>query len=217
MESKTNPPLRVRRVSLLATFSLVALLAIGYPTPGTQSLDFVSQPATRFHSSHDGKVSDGSALGPEEWKQMAGRQAAQLLERLQGDPKNGLVLAQLGAIYHVAHQYDQAAVFYERAVELDPGNVGVRTRLASSLYRGGDADGAIAELNRALRYDPNNANALFDLGVIRFEGKRDRKGALAAWRRLLQSNPQLSAERKSTVEELMAEASTMRVDRGPNR
>jgi cytochrome c-type biogenesis protein CcmH/NrfG len=69
-------------------------------------------------------------------------------------------------------------------------------------------DGAIAELNRALRYDPRDANTLFDLGVIRLQGKGDAKGALAAWQQLLKSNPQLSAERKATVQKLMADVLT---------
>ncbi len=146
-------------------------------------------------------------------KQLADRQAAPLIEKLQSDPDNGALLAEVGAIYHIARQYRQAVTFYDRAVQLDPGNIALRTKLATSLYRNGDADGAIAELNRALSHDANDANALFDLGVIRFEGKGDRKGAREAWKRLLDANPELSAERKATVEKRMDEASLTRVDR----
>ena len=42
----------------------------------------------------------------------------------------------------------------------------MRTKLSSSLYRDGDVDGAIAQLNKALSYAPKDANALFDLGMI---------------------------------------------------
>ena len=37
-------------------------------------------------------------------------------------------------------------------------------------------------------------------------GKQDGPGALAAWRELLKSNPQLSADRKAAVQKLMADA-----------
>jgi cytochrome c-type biogenesis protein CcmH/NrfG len=84
--------------------------------------------------------------------------------------------------------------------------------LASSLYRGDDVDGAIRQLNQALSYDPKDANALFDLGIIKLHGKQDGKGALAAWQQLLKSNPQLSADRKATVQKMIAAVLTMLSD-----
>jgi cytochrome c-type biogenesis protein CcmH/NrfG len=141
-------------------------------------------------------------------KQMADKQAAPLLKQLKSDPKNSDVLVKVGAIYHTTHQFKEAAVYYGRAVQVDPKNVATRTKLASSLYRGGDVDGALEQLNRALTYDPKDANALFDLGMIRLQGKQDGNGALTAWRRLLKSNPQMSSDRRATVEKLMADVFT---------
>ena len=147
-----------------------------------------------------------------EMKQMADRQAAPLLEQLKSNQNNSAVLMQLGAIYHTTHQFKEAAGYYGRAVEVDPKNVALRTKLASSLYRAGDVDGAIAQLNRALSYEPKDANALFDLGMIRLQGKQDSKGALAAWQKLLKTNPQLSADRKAVVLKLMADVLTTQGD-----
>jgi cytochrome c-type biogenesis protein CcmH/NrfG len=81
-------------------------------------------------------------------------------------------------------------------------------KLAASLYRSDDVDGAIAQLNTALSYDPKDANSLFNLGMIKWQGKRDGKGALAAWQELLKSNPQLSADRKAAVLKQMADVLT---------
>ena len=153
-------------------------------------------------------ASRGKMPSLEEMKQIADRQAAPLQEKLKTEPKNSELLVQVGAIYHATHQFKEAARFYGMAVETDPRNVATRTRLASSLYRGGDVDGSIAQLNQALSYDPNDANALFDLGMIRLQGKQDGKGALAAWKRLLKANPQLSSDRRATVEKLMADVLT---------
>jgi len=36
--------------------------------------------------------------------------------------------------------------------------------------------------------------------MIMWQGKQDAKGALTAWQELLKTNPQLSADRKATVE-----------------
>ena len=213
MRSKAGRLLQARHVPLLAAAMLASLLAVGYLPPGTQSPDSGARAgAAGPLSSPGGKTNDGHALTAEEMKQAADRQAEPMIETLRSDPSNGGLLAEVAAIYHVAHQYRQAAGFYRRAVQLDPGNAAIRIKLASSLYRDGDADGAIAELHRALNCDPKNADALFDLGVIRLEGKGDRSGALAAWKRLLESNPRLSAERKATVDKLMAQASAMPAD-----
>ena len=96
--------------------------------------------------------------------------------------------------------------YYDRALQVDPKNVAIRTELASCLYYKGDVDGAISQLQQALHYDPKDANSLFNLGMIKWQGKQDSKGALATWQLLLKSNPQLSAERKATVQKLMADA-----------
>jgi cytochrome c-type biogenesis protein CcmH/NrfG len=77
--------------------------------------------------------------------------------------------------------------------------------MASCLYYQGDVDGAINQLQQALRYDPKDANSLFNLGMMKLQGKKDTKGALAAWQLLLNSNPQLDAGRKARVQQLIAD------------
>jgi len=199
------------RVYLKAAICLVVGLAVGYLLRGSRSSASSVLPAASVAKS---SVRAG-AMGAREMpggaghmQQMANNQAAPLLERLKSDPNNSALLSQAGAIYHTTHQFKQAAEYYDKALQVDPKNVAIRTKLASSLFRMGDADGAIAQLNQALSYDPKDANALFDLGVVKLNGKQDSKGALAAWQRLLKSNPQLSADRKATVQKLMAAVMT---------
>lgn len=163
-------------------------------------------------SPHAGGMAGGRMPTMAEMEQMADKQAAPLLEKLKSDPNNSALLIQVGAIYHTTHQFKQAAAYYDKAVQVDPKSVAIRTKLASSLYRDGDVDGAIAQLNRGLSYDPKDANALFDLGVMKLQGKRDGKGALAAWKQLLKSNPELSTDRRATVEKLMADVMTTQAD-----
>src|SRR5205814_8010311 len=141
-------------------------------------------------------------------KQIADKQAAPLLAQLKSHPNDTSLLTQEGGIYHSSHQFKEAAGYYDQAVHADPKNVALRGRLAASLYRGGDADAAIAQLNEALTYDPKDANSLFNLGMIKLQGKADGKGALAAWQRLLKTNPQLNADRKAEVQKLMADVMT---------
>jgi cytochrome c-type biogenesis protein CcmH/NrfG len=148
-------------------------------------------------------------------KRIADQQAAPLLLKLKSDPNNSDLLMQVGAIYHSTHQFKEAALYFGKAVQAAPGNLACRDKLAASLYRDGDVDGAIAQLNQALAYDPHDANSLFNLGLIKLQGKRDSSGALAAWQTLLKTNPQLSADRKAAVLKLMADAMTVQGDMHP--
>jgi len=148
---------------------------------------------------------------------VADAKAAPLVEKLKSDPKNSADLAQIAAIYHTSHQFKKAAEYYGKAVEIDPKNVALRTKLAASLYRNDQIDEAIAQLNQALSYDSKDANALFDLGMIRLQGKQDSKGALSAWQELLKTNPKLSADRRATVKKLMADVMTAEANRQGTR
>ena len=65
-------------------------------------------------------------------------------------------------------------------------------------------DEALKQLQLVLKTDPKNSNALFNMGMMKWKGKDDAAGAIAAWEELLRSNPDL--DRKSTVEQMIAEA-----------
>lgn len=211
--STAAPTLRAAPVFAVALICLGAGLGIGYLMRGSEQAVL---PAT---GSHPVTQTDAATAKPmshritlEQMRQMADKQAAPLLEKLKTNPNDTGLLVQVGAIYHTTHRFKEAADYYSRALQMDPKNVAIRTKLASSLYRNGDIEGAIAQLDRALTYDPKDANALFDLGMIKLQGKGDPKGALAAWQRLLKMNPQLSADRKATVLKLMADVMTMMGD-----
>ncbi len=141
---------------------------------------------------------------PEQLKNMADTQAAPLLQRLKSDPDNAELLASLGNVYYDVQQYPTAVDFYQRALKSQPTHAGVRTDMATAYWYMGNADGAIAEFNKALSYQPNNANTLFNLGIVKWQGKMDIKGAVASWQKLLDTNP--NYENKDKVQQLIAEA-----------
>ena len=205
-----SPSLQATHVYLMAVICLAMGLAMGYLLRGTLPTVAATRTAGAAKPQPSPAVAGNGNHMPtlEQMKQMADKQAAPLLQKLTRDPNESAVLAQIAAVYHSSHQFKEAATYYDKAVKADPRNVALRTKLSASLYRNGDIDGAIAQLNQALKYDPRDANSLFNLGLIRLQGKRDGKGALAAWQRLLKSNPQLPPERKATVQKLMADVLT---------
>ncbi len=207
----TTPTLPAIHVYLMAAFCLGAGLTVGYLLRNWQPTVPTQRSTVQTATTANAKPA-GHRPGLEEMRRMADKQAAPLLEKLKSNPNDSSLLVQVAAIYHTTHRFKEAADYYNRALESDPKNVPVRTKLASSLYRSGDIDGAITQLNRSLKDQPTDANALFDMGMIKLQGKGDAKGAIATWQRLLKTNPQLSQERKATVLKLMADAMTMMGD-----
>lgn len=202
-----NETLRPNHVYLAALLCLFLGLAVGYFAPALRH----SAPAASASTAPPARPAPAPNT-LQGMKHQADQQIAPLIARLSDNPNDSALLTQIAAIYHRNHQFKEAAVFYQKAVDADPKNVDLRTQFASSLYRGGDVDAAIAQLNQALHYSPNDANALFNLGIIRLQAKGDGKGALKAWQLLLKSNPQLTPDRKAEVQNLMAGVMTSLAD-----
>lgn len=141
---------------------------------------------------------------PDQMKKMADAQTAPLLEKLKADPNNPELLADIGNIYYDTQQYPTAIDYYQRSLKAQPSNAGVRTDMATAYWYSGNAEGAIVEFDKALRYEPNSPNALFNLGIVKWQGKMDVQGAVAAWQKLLATNP--NYEGKEKVQQLIAQA-----------
>ncbi len=195
---------RPRVVYGMATLCLLLGLSVGYLVRGSASR------AATANAGNPPRVSPapagGSAPMPtlDQMKQMADKKAEPLLEQLKKDPKNQGLLVRVAYFYKSAHQFKEAAGYFGQSLQLDPKNVAVRTEKASCLYYDGDVEGALAELQQSLKINPKDANSLFNLGMIRLNGKQDRAGAIAAWQELLKTNPGL--DKKSIVEQMIAEA-----------
>jgi cytochrome c-type biogenesis protein CcmH/NrfG len=140
----------------------------------------------------------------EPMKAMANRKVEPLLAKLKSDPKNKDLWIEIASFYKSAHLFKEAADSLDRALQSDPKNIAIRTEMASCLYFDGNVDGALAALQESLRENPRDANSLFNLGLIRWKGKNDAAGAIAAWRELLRTNPKL--DKKPIVERMLAEA-----------
>jgi len=141
---------------------------------------------------------------PEQLKKMADTQAAPLIEKLKSDPTNPELLTGIGNYYYDAQQYPTAVDYYGRALKAKPADAAVRTDMATAYWYMGNADTAIAEFDKALTYEPNKPNTLFNRGLVKWQGKMDINGAVADWQKLLATNP--NYEGKDKVEQMIAEA-----------
>jgi tetratricopeptide (TPR) repeat protein len=189
---------------LLSAVCLMVGIAGGWSIRGLQSLATGSE-NTAGGSAQAGTASNSAsqAPSPARLKEMADAQAAPLIVKLQSDPGNPDLLTSAGNIYYDAQQYPVAVDFYARVLKVRPAAAAVRTDMATAYWFMGNADTAITEFNKALLYDPNNPNTLFNRGLVKWQGKADGAGAIADWEKLLAANPNYEARDK--VQQMLAE------------
>ena len=193
-----NPQWTSAQAYTLSVVCLLFGLAGGWLIRGSQS------PASPLERVSAATVQDSGATlqpTPEQMRRMADKQAGPLIDQLKADPTNARLLAQIGNIYYDTQQYTVAIDYYQRTLQVTPRDASVRTDMATAFWYLGNVDTAIAEFHRALSDEPNKANALFNLGVVQWQGKMDIQGALASWQRLLDTNPDYDG--KAKVLELM--------------
>jgi cytochrome c-type biogenesis protein CcmH/NrfG len=205
-KSKPNVGLPARQVYSLAAICLAVGLVVGYVFLGSNATPSLARPQASAGPApaSPGAMGNHPKITVDQMKQMADVQAHALVEKSKSDPKNAKLLVQIAAVYQSTHQFKEAADYYDRALKIEPKNTAARTQMASCLFYSGNADGALHELNLVLKSNPKDTNALFNLGMIKYRGKKDNAGAIAAWEELLKANPNL--DRKPMVEQLIAEA-----------
>ena len=182
----------------LAVVCLVVGVAGGWLVRGSQAPAAVAAAAVTAPD-----ATNTAQPNPEQMKRTADAQAEPLLVQLKADPGNPALLAQIGNVYYDAQQFETAIEYYQQALKVKPHDSSVRTDLATAYWYLGNADTAIAEFNRALASEPNKPNALFNLGVVEWQGKMNVDAALAAWQKLLDTNP--NYENKTKLLDLMAQ------------
>jgi cytochrome c-type biogenesis protein CcmH/NrfG len=110
---------------------------------------------------------------------------------LKNDSKNFEALRELGNIRYDERNFSEAAALYARALEVHPDDVNVRSDRGGALLQGGRVDDAIAELKTVLSKDPSHPQALYVMGVALLNAKNDREGAIASWKKLVETHPEL--------------------------
>jgi len=136
--------------------------------------------------------------------EMMAQAAKPLLAKLQTNPKDFETLRQLGNLYYDGHAFAQAVEYYNKAIAIDPKNPDVLTDLGTSYWYSGDPDKALADFDKSLAIRPNHAGTLFNVGIVKLEGKKDAQGAIVVWEQLLKTNP--NYEQKEQVQTLIERA-----------
>jgi cytochrome c-type biogenesis protein CcmH/NrfG len=187
---------------VLSVICLLVGVAVGYLARGSASpqTGVAQAPA----AAQAGMGSAAQTPSPEQMRQMAETEAAPVIAQLKSDPNNSDLLYKLGNIYYDAQQYADAVDYYERCLKINPKATDVRTDMATAYHFMGQTDRALQEYGEVLKIDGTHANALFNTGMVKWQDKQDMSGAIVAWKRLLETNPQYPQRDK--VQQLIAQA-----------
>jgi len=205
--SERNVTWRPLQAFLMAGICFVIGVTMGFLIRGPVSAATSTPTGTAVQNSNvsmPGLMQQGQMPSMEQMKHMAEKQAEPLMERLKTEPRNAELWDQVGLIYKTTHQFRDAEVYLQKSLDIDPGNLMVRADLASCMYYAGDVDGALAQLQKSLTYDPRHAGTLLNIGIIKLNGKHDVDGAIAAWQELLKQNP--NYEQKDRVQRMILQA-----------
>src|SRR3954451_22269580 len=193
---------------VLAIICLVVGVAIGYLLRGSASLATSATATSAPAGAPAGMGGMGGGMqqppSAEQMKHMAEKQAEPLLAQLKDKPNDPQLLYNVGNVYYDTQNYAEAISYYEKSLAANPKSADVRTDMATAYFYSGDPDKALSEFDVVLKQNPNHANALFNQGMVRWKGKMDVAGAVASWKKLLQTNP--NYERKEEVQTFIAQA-----------
>ncbi len=197
------------QVYAMSVLCLLAGVSVGYLVRGSRA----SAPAVTQAQMGTANGAQAGALPagvtpeqmtPDQMKRMAEKQVASLLDQLKQNPNDTDTMLKIGGYYLAAQQFNDAATYYEKAASIKP-TPDVLTKLSNAQFYGGEGEKAIATLNQALKLDPKYANALYNLGMLKWQVQGDAKGAIASWEQLLKTIPQNDPNRP-TVEKMIARA-----------
>jgi cytochrome c-type biogenesis protein CcmH/NrfG len=186
----------------MAVVCLLIGIAVGYlvrgsSTPDKAAANSAAQMPSAFSPGGTGQIT------PEQLKRMADKQVEPMVARLKSEPNNAELLASIGNVFYDAQLYNNAIAYYDRSLQIQPGETNVRTDMGTAYWYMGNADRAIAEFQTVLKAEPTKASTLMNLGVVQWQGKMDAKAATATWQKLLATNP--NYENKDKVEQLLSQ------------
>jgi cytochrome c-type biogenesis protein CcmH/NrfG len=182
---------------ILATFCLLLGVALGYLFRGSASPSVPARAAAQQGT--ESRLQPGSDVAA-----AMAQTAAPLLDAIDRNPNDYDSLVKLGNVFYDGQQYPRAILYYERALVIHPENPDVRTDMGTAYWYMGNSGKAVAAMETSLKYRPGHPQTLFNLGWVRWQGKADAKGAVAAWEQLLKANPDYP--QKQQVEQYIAKA-----------
>lgn len=169
---------RVRRAALIAAslVGIVVIAVIGYNMGGGPGAPAVA-------SDQDPVVAAASPA-------VDMTRVAELMQKIQADPKDTVSLQALADIYFLANEFETAGGFLEKILSIDSQDLTARLALGAVLFNIGQPDDAEDHWRQVLAIDPDNLEAHYDLGFLYLSREpADLELAKSEWARVVEIAP----------------------------
>lgn len=113
----------------------------------------------------------------------------ELKKTVEKDPENLQALITLGNLYYDASKFEEAVVYYQRALKLDPKNPDVWTDMGTMYRQLGNIDSSLICYQKAVQFNPQHKSGWFNLGIVYLFDKKDDKKAVWAWKKFVELSP----------------------------
>ena len=105
------------------------------------------------------------------------------------DAVNETIYASMALCHQCVENYDQAAFFYKKAIDIKPDYLDAWVNLGSTLKKQGQLDEAKEAYTKAITINPDNIAAYYNMGnVLGEQGKLPE--ALQAYNKTISINPE---------------------------
>jgi len=158
-----------------------------------EELDEAVKVAPGYAEAHLNRAIVLNSLGRFEEARKAFGRAGDLDRRDQGrilsDVGNRIAVthAKLGDLYMTAERFEEAAREFQEALDVRPGYLDIRTKLAEALIELDQIDRARQELEEILGENPDFTGARLRLGVV-LKRQGDLDGAVREWERCVEAD-----------------------------
>ncbi len=129
---------------------------------------------------------------------------AEMKKELSANPNNHDILIKLGNDYYDIDSASQAIEYYGRALKINPDDPPVLVDCGAMYRVLGETDKAIEMFNRAIELNPKLSQAFLNLGMVLHMEKKDMPGAIKAWKKYMELEP--NSPVKTILEDEIAKA-----------
>jgi cytochrome c-type biogenesis protein CcmH/NrfG len=117
------------------------------------------------------------------------KKMAELKAAVEKNPDDTLALKKYADFLSAAHNMNDAVIYYEKILKVDPKRADIRFALAVIYYHQQDYAKCEDENNQVLSFDPKNQMALYNLGAVAATRGEVNK-AKDFWNQVIKINPE---------------------------
>jgi tetratricopeptide (TPR) repeat protein len=128
---------------------------------------------------------------------------AEFKKNADANSNDTLKLREYADFLAAAHQQDEAVVYYNKILKINPKRVDILFAIANINYMNQNFSVAEKYLDKVISYDKNNVQAYYNLGVVA-AGKGDKAKAKEIWSKIIKEYPkaQLTELAKKSMNEM---------------